>query len=280
MTREEKIIEYYDRCEGDYRVVWHLDKSLAIHYGFWEKDTRNILEALENTNYIVAQRAEIQPTDTVLDAGCAVGGTDIYLAKNIGCRVTGITICKKQVEAARYNAKKHNVSHLLSFAERNYLDTGFDDDTFDVVLATESLCQSDKKEQFLRETKRVLKPGGRLLVADFFRTKRQCGTQGENLLNQWSDGWGFLSFCTISDFSNSLKRAGFQNLHVTDNTDNVAPSSKRLYNLYWAWFPVGVLTEFLGIRKDVHAKNRRTAFSQYKSLQLGLWSYHIISATT
>ena len=95
------IVEYYSATENAYRDSWDLDNSLAIHYGYWDEKVHNFSESLLRMNAVMMDAAQIKSTDKVLDAGCGIGGSSFYLAKNIGCDVTGISLSEKQIEYAR-----------------------------------------------------------------------------------------------------------------------------------------------------------------------------------
>src|SRR3989338_997704 len=97
---EDEIINYYNQAHGDYRLVWNIDKTLSMHYGFYDKTNQNHADAVTNMNNILSRIARVKSKDRVLDAGCGVGGSSIWLAKNIGSKVVGININKKQVEIA------------------------------------------------------------------------------------------------------------------------------------------------------------------------------------
>src|SRR5690554_5576689 len=109
MLRKEEIVQYYDECETDYRLFWDLDRSLAMHAGYWDATTRTLHEALERENAVLAQMAKISPGERVLDAGCGVGGSAIYLADKYKCRVTGITLSEQQVSKAKLNAGRRQL---------------------------------------------------------------------------------------------------------------------------------------------------------------------------
>ncbi len=66
-------------------------------------------------NERLADRLDLKAGDHVLDAGCGIGGSSIWLAENFGVRVTGITISPTQIDQARKNAKKRGVEHLVNF---------------------------------------------------------------------------------------------------------------------------------------------------------------------
>ena len=136
---ESAIIDYYDSCEIDYRKLWPLDRCMALHYGYWDETTKGVSDALLRENQILAERAGITADDRVLDAGCGVGGSAIWLARERGCEVVGITLSQKQVDSAGANARKHGVADMARFERRDFTATGHPDASFDVVWAVEAV---------------------------------------------------------------------------------------------------------------------------------------------
>src|SRR5687768_5376430 len=272
-----EIINYYDDCEIDYSLVWQLKEVMCMHYGYWDDQTPHHRAALQKMNEMVYEAARIKPGDYVLDAGCGVGGPSIYLAGN-GNRVEGITLSSKQVETCRQNAAKFNLEDRVHFSEQNYLSTSFSDDTFDAVWAIESVCYAWNKLDFTREAFRVLKPGGRIVIADFFSTPIKKGSADEKLMKKWTDSWAINSYAAIDEFHQDLTSAGFRHIIATDITSHVEPSIRRLY---LSFFP-GLLTDFfgrlLGLRNQTQSSNTWSAFYQYKTHRKNLWRYFICSA--
>src|SRR5206468_7584773 len=107
-----------------------------------------IVDALQNTNKVMAEQVNITPNDRILDAGCGIGGSALWMAKNKRAEVVGISISGKQIEKAKTVAKQAKVDHLVSFSVIDYLDTGFPNESFEVVWAIESVCHAEKKEDF------------------------------------------------------------------------------------------------------------------------------------
>src|SRR5687767_6857310 len=129
----KKIIEYYDATENAYKDSWDLNNSLAIHYGYRDAKARTFRESLQRMNEVMMEAAGIHAGDKVLDAGCGIGGSSIFLAQRTGCRVTGISLSDKQVSKANENAKKKLLTGKISFEVMNYCHTNFPDESFDVV---------------------------------------------------------------------------------------------------------------------------------------------------
>ena len=62
---EAEIVAYYENCQIDYSLVWDLDVSLCMHYGYWEEETKDIREAVRLMNIKLAEIAGITSEDYV-----------------------------------------------------------------------------------------------------------------------------------------------------------------------------------------------------------------------
>ncbi|MBI2675645.1 MAG: methyltransferase domain-containing protein [Candidatus Aenigmarchaeota archaeon] len=277
MVGEKNIADYYDNCEIDYRLIWDLKRSMSIHYGYWDKGTRNLHDALLNTNRIMARRIGISRRDHVLDAGCGVGGSSIFLARNYGCTVEGITLSRRQVRKARLNAERHGVGGSVSFHVGNFMDTGFPDGSFDAIWAIESVCHADRKADFMKEAYRVLKEGGRIVIADGFKAEG-IEPEEEKLLEKMIRGWSVPNLSTVNAFCRSMRKVGFRNVKMTDETLHILPSSRRLYYASFPGLLITKLGEVARIRNRIQTANVMAAYYQYKALRKGVWRYGLVSA--
>ena len=273
----EKIIQYYKDTENAYKDSWDLNNSLAIHYGYWDDAVKSFPESLVRMNEVMMMAADIKPADTVLDAGCGVGGSSIFLASMLGCRVTGITLSDKQVEQATNNAKQKGVSDLVDFKAINYGATNFPDASFDVVWGCESICYADDKEQFIKEAYRLLKPDGRLVIADGFVS---AFTNNDNpVIRQWLDGWMVNYLETPQRFESFMQQAGFTTISYRDISKEAAHSSRRLYKFYFlasmylAWKKIN----FSKPATEMQKKNIAACKYQYLGMKKGLWQYGLIT---
>ncbi len=184
--------------------------SAAIHLGFWDVGTRNHREAAVNANRVLASKVGLRPGERVLDAGCGAGGSAVWLARELGARVVGVNLSPSQIHRARRLAHSQGVSDRVSFGRQDFAATTFPNEGFDVVWAQESVCHVEDKEPFLREASRLLKPGGRVVVADRFRCARPFGAEEEALLGHWLSGWAVpdLPSRTCPRWGSSWERPG------------------------------------------------------------------------
>jgi tocopherol O-methyltransferase len=275
MFTEQNVIDYYDEVEVHYKQHWKLDKCLAIHYGYVDKKNRSFQKSLVNMNRILIEKAQISKTDYVLDAGCGVGGSSIFMAKETGCKAVGITLANKQVESAKKYAIKRGVSDLVDFDAQSYLNTNFEDNTFDVIWALESVCHSPDKADFYKEARRILKPGGRLIVADYYR-KENLHNDGDTLIKQWLHCWAIENISTLEDTKSYLE--DFRESNIEDITKNIRPSSKYMYNMHYLGLIFHRAYDLIyGVSKESEA-NFQSAKYQYQALKKNYWTYNIITA--
>lgn len=272
-----EIIDYYDHCQVDYSLVWQLDEVMCMHYGYWNESTPHHRSALQMMNRKAAEAVGIQPGQYVLDAGCGVGGPSIFLA-GMGCKVEGITLSAKQVATCRENAARFNLQDQIHFSQQNYLSTSFPSGTFDTVWAIESVCYAWDKLDFTKEAFRVLKPGGRIVVADFFSIDKIEDTRDEILMKKWTDSWAIKSYATISRFHTDLETAGFKSIRCDNITQNVKPSIRRLYLSFFPGLITNALAQLVGVRNKIQAKNTWSTYYQYQAHRKDLWRYCIYSA--
>ena len=140
---------------------------------------------------LLLERSELPRGVSVLDVGCGIGGTSRFLAKNLGCNVVGITISGKQVEIAqKLSAPDGKVEPgmgqegpisvgdgLVSFLELDaekmgdFFITTPNRATFDCVWISEAMSHLFKKELFFKNTELLLNPGGKLVIADWFKAE-------------------------------------------------------------------------------------------------------------
>lgn len=114
----------------------------------------------------LAQVAELDAANYVLDVGSGVGGTSRCLAKEFGCRVTGIDLTDEYCRVATMLTEKTGLAHLVDYRQGDATRLPFGDQTFDVVWTEHVAMNIPDKTQLYNEMHRVLKPGGKLAIYD------------------------------------------------------------------------------------------------------------------
>lgn len=242
---KDEIADYYKYSAWLYRVFIYSEKSLGMHFGFWDRDTKNNDEALLNQFKFVLEQTKIKSGHKVLDAGCGVGGGAIYIAKNTGAKVVGITIVSDQVNDANKNAKRAQVSNLVDFRLMDYAKTSFEDNTFDVVFAIESICHAYPKIDFLNESYRILKPGGLLIMSDGYvkRTPKNVGER--KIITMLCKVWRLKELIEIDKMNALIEKVGFKLVEVKDQASRVRPTFKRMRLLVFLACPLVWLSRYI-----------------------------------
>jgi ubiquinone/menaquinone biosynthesis C-methylase UbiE len=173
MTHMHSFAQHHHNKPGE--VSTKKTKGLVLDTGWrydlmeWFFDTFLFRGKLRELRQRTAGLARIQPGEEVLDVGCGTGTLALEVAPRVGAtgRVFGIDPGDRQIARARFKAARHNLPIEFQVGVIEHLD--FPDQTFNVVLSTIMMhhLSDTLKRQGLAEIARVLKPGGRLVIADF-----------------------------------------------------------------------------------------------------------------
>lgn len=274
----KEVIDYYDQTRFDYRVSWDNSPTPAVHFGFYDDQSDSHTAALMNTNRVLAEWVNIQEGDRVLDAGCGKGGSCFWLAINKNVESVGITPVQSQIADCNAQAKVLQLTDKTDFVLADYCDTPFEDQSFDVVWACESLCHAKEKAAFYKEAYRLLKPGGRIIIAEYLRAARPLKSAQEDLLKSWLNRWAILDLDTAKEHQSHASNAGFQAIKIQDVTKNMKVSLRNLHrnSTNWLWF--SKILKFFGIRSKIQHDNMYASIRQYEALEDKLWFYSFISA--
>ncbi|MDN5937055.1 MAG: methyltransferase domain-containing protein [Salinisphaera sp.] len=271
-----RVARYYRRTQWQYYGLWSGRKTLALHYGYWDTGVRSHPQALLRLNQVLAERVGIRAGDRVLDAGCGWGGSSIWLAREKAAACTGVTLERHQARIGANMARRRGVR--ADFARADFTALPFEDASFDVVWAVESVCHAPDKTAFLRQAARVLAPGGRLILADFFLADDQANDEAAQRVADWVKLWAVPALAGLDAFAASVRAAGFTEVDMRDETDAIRPAARRLYRIGLWTAPVALLFRLLRIH-DQHAQgNWLSSLRQYRALRAGGWRYGIVSA--
>jgi cyclopropane fatty-acyl-phospholipid synthase-like methyltransferase len=276
----DKVARYYDYTLPFYQFFWHGD-SYGLHYGYWEDGITSLKAAILNENKVLADRVGITKEDNVLDAGCGVGGSSLWLAAHRGCRVSGITISQRQRARADRLAIAKGLHNKLSFFVRDYFNTGFPGASFSVVWAIESLCHGhDRLNDLAAELFRVLEPGGRLVVADGFLGKERSTLTAEETEQSriFEEGFVVPPLASAHAFHDALEKAGFVNIHYENATAHILPTAHIMWRRCIRTYPVVRVLERLGLMLPIISRNNKTGVVQRELFEKGTLVYGIFSA--
>ena len=278
MSQQEKIKEYYNATQFDYSFIWNwrLKTTPSLHFGYYDEKATKHEQAIFRANEVLADWANVSEGTKVLDAGCGLGNTSLWLAQNRKAKVTGITLVQKQVNTAYTLAKKQNIDGA-EFLVADYLQTPFHDNSFDVVWACEALCHAPNKDLFYQEAFRVLKPGGRLVIAENLRPVRPMSPEKEQFLHEIFDAWAIPDLDTLEEHQQHASKAGFIDFQYKDVTKNVWVSYKNLKKIVKQLKPLAVVLNTFKLVPQIRYNNYIQSGRQADAIEQGIFSYaHIL----
>lgn len=273
----KSIINYYDNTRLDYRVLWFGKKNRSVHFGYYDQKVKSHGEALLNLNKVLALKSGVKDGDIILDAGCGQGGSSVWLAENYNVQVTGITLVPHQVIKAQNAARESPLIGRVSFSEQDYSNTNFKNESFTLIWACESMCHATDKLDFYKEAYRLLKPGGRLICADYFRTQRPLHQEEENLLHDWLDGWSIKDLDAFSEHKVHAEKCGFVEFDIENITEFTKPSLRHLHSMASKLWRFGQFLKRIGLRNKINHGNHFGSIKQFEALEKRLWYYGLLS---
>ncbi|KAF4651177.1 hypothetical protein FOL47_000603 [Perkinsus chesapeaki] len=178
----------------------------------------------------------------ILDVGCGIGGSSRIMAKRYGgaVEVTGITLSEAQVQRATELSKKAGLDNV-TFRKMDALKMEFPEDSFDLVWSCECGEHVPDKEEYVKEMCRVLKPGGRLIIATWCEThERKSLTDHQKwLLRFLYEEWSHPMFISIKEYGDILRSKSLcmRDVATADWSPQTLPSWRHsiFVGVWWPW---------------------------------------------
>jgi tocopherol O-methyltransferase len=223
-TLQNQIRQFYDASSGLWEQIW----GEHMHHGYYGADgTESKLPKQAQIDLIeeLLFWAQVGQAHRILDVGCGIGGSSVYLAQKFGAQAVGITLSPVQANRATERAIAAQVPATFQVADA--IAMPFDDQSFDLVWSLESGEHMPDKRQFLQECYRVLKPGGRLILATWCHRPLAPGdglTEDEQRhLQQIYRVYRLPYIISLPDYADIATALGFQGIQTADWSEAVAP---------------------------------------------------------
>jgi MPBQ/MSBQ methyltransferase len=275
--------QYYSEAGPDY-AAWSRDFNM--HFGYFRAGANplNREGMLEQMNTEVLARLHLDGVDTphLLDLGCGLGATLRSFARRLpSAHLFGLTRVPWQVEQARALNEAAGCSKRIRVVEGDYEDSALPSSTYDGVYALESSCHAHgaDKRRLLEEAHRLLRPGGRLVVADGFLASDFVSPLQQRIYRKLCECWVIDELAQLHYFTSRMERLGFKEITVEHLQMRVAPS---VMHIPWVTLKFLLTDVVFGKRVMTRARwNNITApmLLPLVSEPLGPMTYCMITAT-
>jgi MPBQ/MSBQ methyltransferase len=276
--------QYYREAGPDY-AAW--SREFNMHFGYYRAGANPLRREsmLEQMNAEVLARLHLdhiaQPS--LLDLGCGLGATLRSFARRLpGAHLLGITRVPWQVEQASELNRAAGCGERVRVVEGDYENTILPGSSFDGAYALESSCHAHgaDKGALLAEVHRLLRPGGRLVVADGFLAGAQfAGALQRRIYRKLCECWVIEQLADLHLFTVRLEQLGFTGIAVEPLQWRVAPS---VAHIPWVTLKFLLTDVVFGKRKMTRARWNNVlapVLLPLVSAPLGPMKYCMITAT-
>lgn len=210
----DKIRHHYDVASPYYAKLW----GSHLHHGYYITGRETKEEAAENLIKRLVECTGIRRGARVLDVGCGVGGSSIWLAENLDCRVTGVSLSPVQVEMATEAASHMTNRPDFLVDDANQLSVS---GSFDVVWMVEVLSHLSNRAGFFGKAAELLVQGGKICEAAWMKAERLSIEDERQFIQPIEEGM-LVALPDMAEYQSYISGNNLRLLHYEDISARVA----------------------------------------------------------
>ncbi len=126
----DNVAPHYDTSNEFYKLI--LDSDMHYSCAYFETPAQSLDDAQQAKLRHIAAKLRIEPGMRVLDIGCGWGGLGMYLARELGADVVGVSLSKEQIDLANARVRERGLEGKVSLRLQDYRSVG---ETFDRIVS-------------------------------------------------------------------------------------------------------------------------------------------------
>jgi ubiquinone/menaquinone biosynthesis C-methylase UbiE len=246
----EQVRRFYD---DNTRLFLSLGQGTegTIRRAVWGPGVATRVEAMAYVDQLVMQRisslagAGPEQVPAVVDLGCGVCASLCRIAKHMPIRGTGVTISPAQVELARQRIERAGLSASVRSIQADFCQLPVDLPPADLAFGIESFVHASSGAAFFRESAKLIRPGGYLIVCDDFlsRAALRAEPPASRWISRFSKGWRAGNLLAADEASELATAAGFSHVETLDLSAYLEIRRPRDYAMgalmrCFGWLPI------------------------------------------
>lgn len=223
ISTSQSKLDYYASMNKTFRQIF--GKSLMLHYPFYKRANETLEQRQINLTDHCIEKVGSMDGKTILEVGCGNGLQSIYMASTFQpAKVTGIDLIPENIAiACEQSIDGLPVEFHVDDAQKLQTVSA---DSVDILVCIESALHYPQKELFFQQVKRVLRPGGKFVIADI--VNKSAGRTYPSA--RWKRKMSYFHW-TVDQYKSNFDGAGLRLLYEENLTDRVI----RGYNGYENW---------------------------------------------
>lgn len=222
---QQQIQQFYDASSSLWEQIW----GEHMHHGYYGADGKIKKERRQAQIDLIEELLQwsgVQQVENILDVGCGIGGSSLYLAQKFNAKATGITLSPVQAFRAAERATEVGLESTASFQVADAQNMPFADNSFDLVWSLESGEHMPDKTKFMQECYRVLKPGGKFIMVTWCHRSTETAPLTTDEKQHLADIYRV--YClpyviSLPEYEKIAQTLPLQNLQTADWSTAVAP---------------------------------------------------------
>jgi tocopherol O-methyltransferase len=216
---KDRIRDFYDMVSPYFRDLW----GEHLHDGYYESGATTKEAAQEELVAFVAKTAELPTGARGLDIGCGMGATSVWLARELGSRMTGVTLSPVQVEVARELALREGIDARFLVADAESMSFP---EEFDFLWMMGVLGHMADQRAFLSSSPKLLRAGGRFVLADWVAAPDLSARDRAKFVDPVLDGMLMPDIASLDDYVRWFEESGYR-VHVSRD---IASATSRTWD--------------------------------------------------
>lgn len=216
----------------------------GMRHGYYDEGHSSEAEAIGNLRKKMLEETTIESNDRVLDLGCGFGEDATWMAKHRGAEVVGVDINEDEISVAKQLAEDRDVDEKVDFRIDDFHSLeSVSESSIDVVWCAEALAHSHDDRRVISEIDRVLKDGGRVVVADVFLRSRE--SEADDRVEEFVD-LSLIQIEPLDEFLGTFQKRGYSSVDYSELTEGVLPQMKHRYRMNrLLWLPISRVKRLL-----------------------------------